>query len=359
MEDATTITIKKEPRIRVIYEQPSDVSTVLSDIECITQFFGLLIGKISDVNDIRLTVEGQKAKSWLFINRDFSYNLMTQDIFDRPRTYHYVVAEKLSAYFLNWYNFFNDEQYALLRRIYFSVNDRQDIFAEEVFVEYIRVLDGYHTRKYGDAETKQRLKEALKQASKVIKDRLFTEDCKPIFEEAIQSVIPDWKYNSSNVGSISDWIAEGYLSRKALSHRLKELDKAHFGIIKHNASSIEKTHHAGSEIEGIPDGKLIELYFKELGDTRNFYSHYKQDKTGVLSISQMIESINVLKATIISVFLSHIGIDEDTARKMLEFDNELHFQTMFLREPEDRPFLTPKEWMKEQAASETESVPEK
>lgn len=359
MEDATTITIKKEPRIRVIYEQPSDISRVLSDIECITQFLGLLIGKISDVNDIRLTVEGQEAKSWLFINRDFSYNLMTQDIFDRPRTYHYVIDENLSNYFLNWYNFFNDEQYALLRRIYFSVNDRQDIFAEEVFVEYIRVLDGYHTRKYGDAETEQRLKEALKQASKVIKDKLFTEDGKPIFEEAIQSVIPDWKYNSSNVGSISSWIAAGYLSRKALSHRLKELDKAHFGIIEHNALSIEKSPHDRSEIEGMSDDKLIELYYKELGDTRNYYSHYKQDKTGVLSISQMIESINVLKATIISVFLSHIGIDEDTARRMLEFDNELNFQTMFLREPEDRPFLTPKEWMKEQAASETETDPEK
>ena len=158
MEDATTITIKKEPRIRVTYEKPSDVSTVLSDIECITQFLGLLIGKISDVNDIRLTVEGQEAKSWLFINRDFSYNLMTQDIFDRPRTYHYVVDENLIAYFSNWYKFFYDEQYALLRRIYFSVNDRKPIFAEEVFVEYIRFLDGYHTRRYGDAETEQKLK---------------------------------------------------------------------------------------------------------------------------------------------------------------------------------------------------------
>lgn len=358
MEDATTITIKKEPRIRVSYELPSDVNRLLSDIECITQFFGLLIGKISDVYDIRLTVEGQEAKSWLFINRDYSYNLMTQDIIDRPRTYHYIVGEKLNAYFLNWYNFFNDDQYTLLRRIYFSVNGRKAIFAEEVFVEYIRILDGYHTRKYGDAETEQNLKAALKAASKVIKGKIFTDDCKPIFEEAFQSVIPDWKYNSSNVGSISGWIAAGYLSRKSLSHRLKELDKDHFGIIEHNAVGIEKNPQTESKTDGLTDDQLIELYYKELGDTRNYYSHYKRDETGVLSFSQMIESINVLKATIISIFLSHIGLDEDTARIMLGFDNELSFQTKFLRKQDERPFITPKEWMQEHSATESENDPE-
>lgn len=46
------------------------------------------------------------------------------------------------------------------------------------------------------------------------------------------------------------------------------------------------------------DEQIVELFYRELGDTRNYYSHYKKDKTGVLDFSQMNDSIRVLKATI-------------------------------------------------------------
>lgn len=94
------------------------------------------------------------------------------------------------------------------------------------------------------------------------------------------------------------------------------------------------------------DEQIVELFYRELGDTRNYYSHYKKDKTGVLDFSQMNDSIRVLKATIISIFLSHMGIDKDLIRRIVEFDSELHFQTQFLRKPEERPFLHRKEWLK-------------
>lgn len=89
--DNTTITIKKNPRISISYDNAQDINTVLFDIECIMQFFGLLIGSVSDVEDIRLSIENQKCKSRLYINRDFSYNLRAKNIFDNPRTYYYVL----------------------------------------------------------------------------------------------------------------------------------------------------------------------------------------------------------------------------------------------------------------------------
>ena len=52
--DNTTITIKKNPRISITYDNTQDINTVLFDIECIMQFFGLLIGSVSDVEDICL-----------------------------------------------------------------------------------------------------------------------------------------------------------------------------------------------------------------------------------------------------------------------------------------------------------------
>ena len=157
-DDATKITISKVPRIRVSYETPVDIQVVFSEIECLMQFFGLLIGKVSIAEDIRLTIKGQELKSWLYINHDFSYNLLTQSIIDTPRTYFYIVEEKLEVFFSNWYAFFYNEDFSLLRRIYFSVNNKENRFAEEVFIEYMRFLDGYHTRISGDAETEKALK---------------------------------------------------------------------------------------------------------------------------------------------------------------------------------------------------------
>lgn len=257
-----------------------------------------------------------------------------------------MLGDNLILYFANWRKFCFDDQFTLLRRIYFSVNNRKDIFAEEIFVEYMRILDGYHTRISGDAETEEKLKKALKAASKVIKTRIFEEENRPIFEEAFQSVLSDWKYNSSNIGDISGWIAAGYLGRKSLSHRLKELDNLYFGIIRNNAENIERLASNTEKCKDMTDEQIVELFYRELGDTRNYYSHYKKDKTGVLDFSQMNDSIRVLKATIISIFLSHMGIDKDLIRRIVEFDSELHFQTMFLRKPKERPFLHTQEWLK-------------
>lgn len=346
LEDNIAIKIKKEPRIRVKYKQPADIQKIQNDIECIMQFFGLLIGKVSTADNIRLSIEGQELKSWLYINHDYSYNLMNRDAMDRPRTYHYVLGDNLILYFSNWRKFCFDDQFTLLRRIYFSVNDRKEIFAEKIFVEYMRILDGYHTRISGDAETEEKLRKALKTASKVIKNRIFEEENRPIFEEAFQSVLPNWKYNSSNIGDISGWIAAGYLGRKSLSHRLKELDDLYFGIIRNNAVSIEHLASNTEKYKDMTDEQIAELFYRELGDTRNYYSHYKKDKTGVLDFSQMNDTIRVLKATIISIFLSHMGIDKDLIRRIIEFDSELEFQTMFLRKPEERPFLHTQEWLK-------------
>ena len=345
-KDDIEIKVKKEPRIRITYNQPADIQRIQNDIECIMQFFGLLIGKVSTADNIRLSIEGQKLKSWLYINHDYSYNLMNQDVMDRTRTYNYMLGDKLIQYFSNWREFCFNDQFALLRRIYFSVNDRKEIFAEEIFVEYMRILDGYHTRISGDAETEEELNKALKAASKVIKTQIFKKDNHPIFEEAFQSVLPDWKYNSSNKDDISGWIAAGYLGRKSLSHRLKELDNLHFEIIRNNAVDIERLARNTEKCEDMTEDQIIELFYRKLGDTRNYYSHYKNDKTGVLDFSQMNDSIRVLKATIICIFLFHMGIEKDLIRRIIGFDCELHLQTQFLIKPDERQFLHTQEWLK-------------
>lgn len=347
-DDRISITIKKEPRIKIVYAESQNVQSVMNDIECLMQFFGLLIGSVSVAEDIRLSIEGQDLKSWLYFNRDFSYNTMVRDVLDKPRTYLYVVQDLLQCYYSNWRDFYLDDSYSLLRRIYFSVNNKKEIFAEEVFIEYMRILDGYHTRISGDEETKRKIKEALKASTKDIKQRIFDKEGSPMFEDAIKSVIPDWKYNSNNVGEIAGWIAAGYLARKSLSYRLQELDDMHLSIMHKTAVDIEKKCSNQKKLEGASNEKLTEFYFKELGDTRNYYSHYKLDKEGLLNFSQMTDSIDVLKATIISIFFYHMGMEKELIRRIMVFDSELHWQTGCLYIEGEKPFMHPSEIAKEE-----------
>lgn len=330
-DDSVALTIKNVPRIYVDYNKKKDIKNVIDDIECLMQFFGLLIGSVSTVDDIRLSIEGQDLKSWLYINRDFSYNLRTQDIFDKPRTYYYVLSEMIDSYYESWRNFYFDSTYELLRRIYFAANCRKELFAEEIFVEYMRFLDGYHTRICGDEETKNKIKESLKNATNKIKSLLFNEEGKALFEEAMINVDPDWKCNSSHIKEIAGWIAAGYLGKTQLSYRLQELDNMFFSIISKNAVDVGKNTRNLAKYENKTDDELVQIYFKELGDTRNFYSHYKLDKSGVLEMQQICTSISVLKSTIIAILYSHMGMEMDLIRKIIEFDNELHLQTMCLR----------------------------
>ena len=73
----------------------------------------------------------------------------------------------------------------------------------------------------------------------------------------------------------------------------------------------------------------------------DYYSHYKLDTTGVLELGQILNSINVLKATIISIFFKHMGIEIELIRKILRFDSELWPQTICLNKEGDREFICP------------------
>lgn len=145
----------------------------------------------------------------------------------------------------------------------------------------------------------------------------------------------------THIKEIAGWIAAGYLGKTQLSYRLQELDKMFYSIIALNAADVEKNTRNSQRYENKTSEELVQNYFKELGDTRNFYSHYKLDKSGVLEIQQICTSITVLKSTIIAILLSHMGIDKELIRKIIEFDNELHWQTMCLRKEDETPFLQP------------------
>lgn len=323
----TTFVIKNQPRIFINYENAVDVVRVQNDLEIIMQFWGLLIGYVSIAEDIRLTIMNQDIKSWLYINRDFSYNLRNRSLMDKPRTTFEKVDEKLSEYFANWYSFCSEEKFDFIRRKFFSANANKNIFAEDILVEYVRIIEGYHLRISEDEKISDELKRVLKTVEKDIKKLIFSENGKPLFSEALEKAVPDWKYTSGHAAEIAHWIASGYLGKVGLEQKIKELDQVFGSIIAKNAIHILELSSNKTNTEDKKKTELINEFYRKIVATRNYYSHYKDDKKNVLEFCQMNETINVLKALLIMILYSHMGIDKETIREIMAGDSELHFQT--------------------------------
>lgn len=326
VDDRIAFEIRNQPRVRIIYDEPSNVEMLHNDIRGIMQFFGLMIGHITDVLDIRLDIQEQDFKSWLYINEDFSYNLRTIPTIDRPRTKLKTVGENIKKYFETWYDFYYDDKFELIRRMYFETNKRKNIYAQDVLVQYVKILEGYHLRITDDEKIASTL-------DKDIKDMIFTDEGKklfnPIFEKA------GWTFNSKHAKSVASWISSGFLMKTTLTQRLKLLDSEYFNVITKNANEIARLEKIPIPIE--PEIPKDFDYFQRIVDTRNYYSHYKADAKNVLNFTQMCNTINVLKALIIMILYTHMGMTNDDARKIIMWDEELNFQTMCLRKEGELP----------------------
>lgn len=326
IDDRIAFEIRNQPRVRIIYDEPSNVGKLHSDIRGIMQFFGLMIGHITDVLDIRLDIQDQNLKSWLYINEDFSYNLRTITSTDRPRTKLKKVEENIKKYFENWYDFYCDDKFELIRRMYFESNKRKDIYAQDILVQYVRILEGYHLRITDDEKVASTL-------DKDIKNMIFTDEGKELFTPIFQKA--GWTFTSKHAKLVASWISSGFLMKTSLSKRLELLDAEYFNIIIKNADEIAK-------LEKIPIPNEVEIpkdfnYYQRIADTRNYYSHYKADAKNVLNFTQICNTINVLKALLIMILYTHMGMSKNDARKIIIWDDELHFQTMCLREEGELP----------------------
>lgn len=336
--DPCSLTIESRPAIEIKYEESADYDTLIADIRCISQFFGLLIGYVSGVTNVFLSFDYQESAAQLYINSDFSYNYSTYHPGIRPRTYLYLLEENIERYYTAWRSFYFNDEYSFIRQMYFSVNGQRKQFAEDILLQYIRFLEGYDLRISQDEETADRIRQATKLSAKEIRNLLFSEDGRPLFEDAIREAIPNYVINNDHEKDISQWIATGYIGRTSLSSRLQRLSANNFDLIAQNAEDIERL--------GMPDLKLPEEraktatkdYLKQLSDTRNYFSHFKADKSGLLTYPQINDSINVLNALILSILYGRMGFENDMIRKTLMWDDELSFQTQYLREEGEKPF---------------------
>ena len=163
----TSAVLEKYPKIRVSYEESKDINDIYREIRSIVQFLGLIIGKISTVDDIYLYSSKENKTTQLFFNKDFSYNSLNYlaDINEKNR----YLIEKIECYYENWRKFYYNSKFDLIRNIYFDVNTKKYICAEDILVAYVRILEGYHIRISNDEENKKDMEHAIKECSKKIK----------------------------------------------------------------------------------------------------------------------------------------------------------------------------------------------
>lgn len=326
----TTFVLKNQPRVFICYENTVDIVQVHHDLETIMEFGGLMIGHVSIADDIRLKFENEDIKSWLYINQDFSYNLRNRSFMDKPRTKLKEINEQVSNFFTNWYDFCGEEKFDFIRKRFFSANGNKNIFAEDILVEYVRILEGYYLRITEEEQIADNLKKALKVVEKDIKRLIFSDEGKPLFTEALGKVVPEWKYTSAHASDIAHWIASGYLGKVGLDQKIRELDQMFGGVIAKNATHILKLTRDTKDLIDKKETELINEFYRKIVATRNYYSHYKADRKNVLEFCQMNETINVLKALLIMILFSHMGIDKEKIIKTITEDSELYSQTSCL-----------------------------
>ncbi|MFC5528356.1 HEPN domain-containing protein [Cohnella yongneupensis] len=293
--DKIEMTLRNAPRIFIEYETKVDDEIVISHLRIIMRFFGLLIGKITSAEDIRLILKEDGLRMWLFVNKDFSYNNEILSTY-RSRVNYDKIKEDLQDYFEKWFMFAEDEKYTYLQDVFFHFNGKRGSTVEDLFLTYCKFLEGYDLRVSNDEVKANVLKDRLDDLLKIdaIKSVLS-----PVFKEAGSS------YKAKDVAK---WISTGFIERVSLKDRIKRLDNKYLQIL--SANSLDVINSDDNE------------FYTKITKTRNYYSHYKQDNNGILGYAEMYRTLPLLEALIVIILLSEMGMSIDVIKEYMIRDEK-------------------------------------
>jgi hypothetical protein len=308
-DDKNQKTIKKIPRLYVVFTDLVDDRKVVETITILMRFFSLLIGKVSIAEDVRLDLDGKDKKMWLFLNRDFSVHYSCNAYWMRHRYKFEDVHDSLLQWFEKWYSFSCDESYEILLEAYFQICSKKASSIEDVFLTYCRFMEGYDLRKSRDEEIAQELECDILPA---LSEDNFKNAISPFFVKAAS------KYKPKDA---AQWISAGFLGRIGLDSRIKRLDEANFSFIVANRDRI---------CRGIDANKI----YGKISKTRNYYAHYKADQSGILEIGEMYNALSYMEMLILSVLMSEMGIDTETRKNAFIHDEAFWMNATHLR-PDD------------------------
>lgn len=298
--------IKNNPRIYAEYSNTVNDEQIFNDINCVMRFLGLLNGYTSYSEDIRLDIDSQELKVWMYYNYDFSYNLLHYREKNSKKFEFKKIEANINSYFEKWYEFNSDDRFYLPREMFFTINKQKEKSVEEILLNCCKILEGYSLRVHEDEEK-------TKSLGKDLEDVLKREDIKKILNLIFKKV--ESKYKPKHV---KNWIECGFSGRISLKDRLKKFDDKCFNIITKNSESVIKNTNGND-------------YLSNIVETRNYYSHFKVDSSKILSFGQMCETINILKCIILVTLLRKMDILDDDIKNIIMKDQNYCMYTMHLR----------------------------
>lgn len=298
--DRTEFLLRNSPKVIISYYDDVSHRTAFNDIFKLMRFFGLIIGRVSCVENIILTTASKKIRAYK--NFDFSHNVK-----ERFYTYNYRINysdifEKINDYVDKWYEHVNDESFNFILSAFFSCKTRGFTALEDYYLTYCRFLEGYDLIRN---EEEKKSKEVEKKICNILKsENDVIELFKSIFDEFSDSIYKPAK--------VAEYISKAFMERKGLQSRIEKLDEDFFSLIENNCNRRVNISNYKTFIE-----KMVK--------TRNYYSHFNSKADEKLSFSQMIDTVEIFEAMIVSILLYEIGMDKEEIRKFLRKDEKYHF----------------------------------
>ncbi|WP_414150397.1 HEPN domain-containing protein [Acetobacterium carbinolicum] len=305
---STKISIERKPIIRIIYFQEVDDKRVFEDIKNISRFVGLLMGILGYVDNVSM-IDSNNHIYQSYYSHDFSYDLENSKsnlLYGYYRFYYIGVQDRLMSLYAKWDSFINEDcDMSFLISVYFLLNSKREYLIEDKFLHYCRFIEGYSIRRdgNGDAISKSDIKKEL---NEVLSNTDVLETITNL-KESLKKLSINEKY--ATPARISEAMTERILKGKNLDfgQRIGIIDNRYSNYLTENYKRIRHF-----DIQCEPDSDLEKsALIRKIVDTRNYYSHFKDDSDGILSLEEMINTSNLLNKLITKIILYEIGFNMD------------------------------------------------
>lgn len=295
-DDNETIKLEYDrykPVIHIEYKKFVNICRVEDNIFNITNFFSILIGRIDGVSDIGFKVHENNDWFGYYTDKNYTQFAYTNLYSTNLRTKYNILSQKLSFYYKNWMDFYNKNDLSMI--YYFYMHKKEQELIVEQFIIWCKIFESLSAKEDKTDDNAQELRRLLKE---VLQENSVKNPIKVAFE-SIGS-----KYNERQ---ISNWIANGYLNRKSFGDRLKKICEGKFDFITEYKYRI--VHEEDEDI-----------YIK-INTTRNYYTHLKKDKNGVMEERKIYILNNLLFVSFLSIVLSKLKFSEEDIEKIIEYDD--------------------------------------
>lgn len=299
--DEENIGIQSIPFINIVYKKPVSIQQVEKDIASITKFFAILIGRIDGIQEIWLKLKENDYYSRYFTSTNNSHMKEYGCYKHISRTDYKDLHKNLSEYYMRWCRLY-DECYIVIEH-FFKLNLGIPIAYEDMFLGWCNIFDGYLIYKN---KTDIKTNKFGKEIKKMLKKEEITKEFKELFER-FGLEFQAWKVASK--------IKKELELEQSLGESLKKLFIENYDLINKNIEDLK------NDKEDINEENIYEY----INDTRNYYTHLKQEKKKLLNNKQMFEMNNLFCSTFIIIILKEIGIKDDELKNIIDRDDIINF----------------------------------